>query len=54
MPLAVARRYEDNHAADSDISIDNVAKNTVGDALEYVCTKSCSDDDTAKAETDLR
>ena len=47
-------RQKNNHTTDSDIRIDNVAKNTVGDALEDVCAKRCSDDDAAKAETVIR
>ena len=44
-------RQKNNHATDSDIRIDDVAEDTVGNVLENVCTKSCSDDDAAKSET---
>ena len=42
MPLAVARRYEDNYATNGDIRIDNVAEDTIGDALEDKGSKRSS------------
>ena len=47
-------RQKNNHAADSDIRIDNVSEDTIGDALEDVGTKGSSDDDSTKAETVVR
>ena len=47
-------RQKNNHATDSDIRIDNVSEETIGDALEDVGTKGSSDDDSTKAETVIR
>ena len=47
-------RQKNNHATDSDIRIDNVSEETIGDALEDVGTKGSSDDDSTKAKTVIR
>ena len=49
--LADLVRQKNNHATDSDIRIDDVSENAVGDALEDVCTKGCADDDSTETET---
>ncbi len=46
--LLISVGYENNQSANTDVGIDDVTENAVGNVAEHISAKYCADDDTAK------
>ena len=54
MLLAVEVRQKNNHAADPDIRINNVAEDAVGNALEHIGSQTGADNNPTQSEAIIR